>query len=195
MHAHPCQPVGSAFSLSVSDSSHLQPGLAWTPRGTFPLAKCSRGSAGGTRGFREDASCWQGIARLLLRAPPPRPPRTCCVLKSQPRQQRRHVRSATVLGVPAARLCVRASMCPAAAILSPRSVAQRLRARLSPRPAGLWTGVTRRDCPLAPPAGRSRVGLRLTGARSGPYLNAGPHSAAQWLPSSFTPPIPTSTPT
>lgn len=157
------------------------------PVGWAVFAECLgfQPSANGTRvdpsGFRGEAPAVSGRTPLAGRASPgsrsaPSPlPRTCCVLKSQPRQQRRPARSATVLGVPAARLCVRASMCPAGGqaggrrdcrcALSPRDT----KARLPPRPPGLWTGVTRRDCPVAPPAGRSRVGLHLSGALGGRY--------------------------
>lgn len=90
-------------------------------------------------------------ASLRRRPAPPGPGArdgTCCVLKSQPRQQGRAARSAMAAEGPAARL----SVLPAAAV-SPRSSARRRRARPSPRPAGLPDPCHPRACALAPPAG------------------------------------------
>lgn len=85
---------------------------------------------------------------------------TCCVLKSQPRQQLRVTCSTMALEGPAERPSASPSRgVTAAALQRPGS-----RARPSPRPAGLWTRVTRRACALAPPAGGQELGPRLAWA-------------------------------
>lgn len=124
------------------------------------------------------------------RRPAPPVPRarygTCCVLKSQPRQQGRAGCSAMAAKGPGAR----PSVLPTAAV-SPRSSAQRRRARPSPRPAGLPDPCHPRACALAPPAGRRDGNERPAGplpslraTRQGPPCTAlCPHPSPAQLPS------------
>lgn len=117
-----------------------------------------------------------GVARLPLRAP--RPARTCCVLKSQPRQQRRPARSVMALGVPLAGPCFRPFLRPAAARLSPRSDTQRRQGPPLATPrrtlawsheAGIHSGAACR---------RTLVGLRLAGTLDGPQQGRFPPRSA-----------------
>lgn len=121
MHARtPLPACGLCCSRWVSwVPATRSPDTAWTPRVTPRPHACPRGSAGRHPRFPGERVGLAGHRQA--RTSRSQPARTCCVLKSQPRQQRRPARSAMALGVPAARLCV---VWPAAVTVSPRSDTQ-----------------------------------------------------------------------
>ena len=106
-------------------------------------------------------------------APPGRPRAradTCCVLKSQPRQQRRAACSAMAAEVPGGVSLCRSFPRPDYRRASTLGYAG---VRPSPRPAGLRDPRPPRPCALAPPAGEQggdapRLGLRLRFAAGRP---------------------------
>lgn len=114
-----------------------------------PGGRLARGSAQGSP--RPGPASQPAVPEEAARPAQPGPGArdgTCCVLKSQPRQHGRAACSAMAADGPAAR----PSVLPGAAV-SPRSSAQRRRARPSLRPAGLLDPCHSRACALAPPAG------------------------------------------
>lgn len=162
MRIHRRQPVGSAAFAGCPGSlppATLTP-LPRGPLGSLPHSRCT------STGFRGEAPAVSGRARVAGRhrqAPTPRPARTCCVLKSQPRQQRRPARSVMALVVPLAGPCVCPFVCPAAARPSPRSDTQRRRGPplATPRRTLAWSHEAGLHSGAA--CGRTLVGLRLAG--------------------------------
>lgn len=167
MRVHRRQPVGSAVFAGCPGSlppATLTP-LSRGPLGSLPHSRCT------STGFRGEAPAVSGRACVASRhrqAPTPRPARTCCVLKSQPRQQRRPARSVMALGVPLAGPCVCPFVCPAAAKSSLRSDTQRRQGPpfATPRRTLAWSHEA--DLHSGAACGRTLVGLRLAGTLDGP---------------------------
>lgn len=167
--------VAAASSRQAARVRHQGEGVAGTPRKRRREARPRLGPGFPAPGSRQPARRPGGGSTPRPAQPGPGArDGTCCVLKSQPRQHGRAACSAMAADGPAAR----PSVLPGAAV-SPRSSAQRRRARPSLRPAGLPDPCHSRACALAPPAGGRDGDTRPAGPwRASHLCNTGISSPA-----------------